>query len=79
MNQFVSRDFSLCAFLISCGYRLASIERDGSARAAFCFERDLNLEEAVQLFWAKQARVEPMALFQASRELKARLHSQEAA
>lgn len=61
-NYFQTANKPLAITLITLGFKLEDLDRK-SRKTRFCFSRTTELDEAVQAFWLRRLRVEPVALF----------------
>lgn len=58
-------------------YPLETIDRQNPRKAHFLFRCSEGLDNLVEKYWRKEARVEPQAYFDALRVIKARLYGEE--
>lgn len=72
-NTFKTSDMQL-ATILSMKYPVLSLE-DNNGRGEFEFDNSDELQDFVNSFWNKQLTVEPIALFDALKAVKVRLHN----
>lgn len=80
MNQnieyFKSNELALASALIVLGYPLFAIDKQ-KPKSVFLFERNEGLDELVKDFWTGNLRIEPKLYFNAIKEIKSRLYSED--
>lgn len=76
-NSFSTSDFGLATSLFYLGFSLEALDHTDPSRVLFIFKRDSAIDEAIQAFWGKTLRVEPIAFWHVQKDLKARIHSRE--
>ncbi|OGK09301.1 hypothetical protein A2767_03640 [Candidatus Roizmanbacteria bacterium RIFCSPHIGHO2_01_FULL_35_10] len=75
-NNFQTFDFSLAIYLFAKGIILLGLRQIANTnRFLFVFQKSKNINSLIQEFWSGQAKIEPLKLFSAERELKKRLYS----
>lgn len=74
-NYWYSTDLGCCAALITRGYQLVSIDRQGGPRATFILKRGPGLAEAADDYWADRLEVKARRNFDNLRMLKGRLRA----
>ena len=77
VNYFYTSDFPLCSVLIGCGFQPDSLDRSDERRTTFIFQKTKELEKAIQAYWNRELKVEPLALFDSQRYLKSRIYGSE--
>jgi hypothetical protein len=74
---FETSSFPLASYLIYLGFNLWGIKNDKRKRKKiFVFERNDNLEQVLETYWRKLARVEPESFWLAEKILKSRLYDE---
>ncbi len=73
-NEYKSRDFYLCGFLLSIGQPLISQSRKNGI-TTFIFRDNQSLQSAVNQYYGMSARVNPVEYGQSLRNLKSIIHS----
>lgn len=68
-------DLALCAALYVNGYLIEAIDREDPSRVVFYFPRNEYLDDVVRLFLTHQLKVDPLAYFNALREIKTRIRN----
>lgn len=76
-QYFYSSDFPLCSVLLCCGFTLDSMDRSDKKRTTFIFQKTKELGQAIEAYWDRQLKVEPLALFESQRYLKSRIYGGE--
>ena len=61
-NYFQTENIPLAITLVTLGFKLEVLDRK-SRKTKFYFSRTAELAEAVQAFWLRRLKVEPIALF----------------
>ncbi len=69
-NTFSSDNFLLCAFLLSKGCKLVSVNKSNPRRVIFYFQDSEKRESLTDKFLSSQAQVEPHKLFSSMKDLK---------
>jgi hypothetical protein len=65
----------LASFLLCCGITLIEVYKDNhQGKKLFVFERTNDLDDLLELYFKKMARVEPEMFFFAMKSLKSRLY-----
>ncbi len=72
---FSTSHFGLACYLFYLGFELLGL--DGKTKKTFLFKRTSGLDEAIQIFWKKEARVEPESFLLTIKSLKSRLYDME--
>lgn len=69
-------NFVLAVYLLYCGFNLWGIKKDNKDqdRKIFVFEKNDDLEKALEIFWRKEARVEPENFWLVAKLLKSRIY-----
>jgi hypothetical protein len=75
-KQFPTSDFYLSSVLVCLGFVLEGLDKTNRHRVNFLFRNTPELEKAVQSYWNKQLRIEPLELFESQRYLKNRIYGQ---
>lgn len=70
VGYFLTKDLMLAATLLSDGVPLRDVDKTNPKQSLFVFDRSKKLDEVVNRFWARQERVEPLALGEQLRYLK---------
>lgn len=73
-SNFETTDFCLASTLACIGFLLEKVDRTNPERAIFIFSKNNKLEKAIEKFWRKEMRVDPLAFNAAQRELKNRIY-----
>ena len=70
-------DLALCSALQYLGFPIVAINRDPKERprVGFVFKKSKELTDTVNQFWSGVLLVEPKGFWNASRELKSRIHT----
>jgi hypothetical protein len=77
-DLFETSDLNLACVLLSLGYSLDCIDKtSSSSKAKFRFLRREGLDEAIQAFWARDLKLEPLSILTNLKILKNRLYSDE--
>lgn len=71
---FSTTDICLSATLRCFGYAIEAIDRTTPSRATFLIKRDGQLDELIQQYFSHYLKVEPVAFFNALKELKTRIY-----
>ncbi len=74
-NIFSTADLNIASLLVALNYRLIDLDRSNGKRVRFCFAQEAGLEETVEAFWNDSLQVSPQKLFNAQKNLKARLYA----
>ncbi len=75
MNKYSTSSLPLASFLLCSGVPLLGVYRDKQQnKKIFVFERTNDLDNMLELYFKKLARVEPETFFFAIKSLKARLY-----
>jgi hypothetical protein len=72
-KYYESSDMALISTIYYFGYKIEAINKN-SPRAIFIFERDKQLDELIQGFWAHTLQVDPLGYFNSLKEIKTRLY-----
>lgn len=75
-KYFTSSELSLCSALIVLGFTLHSLEKDTPQRTIFIFKKSKELNLAINDFWQRKIRLDPLAYFEATRYLKSRIYGE---
>lgn len=69
-------DLALCSVLHYLSFPIVAIDRDPKEypKVSFVFKKSKKLDDAVNQFWNGSLSVEPKGYWNASRELKSRIH-----
>jgi hypothetical protein len=73
-EKFETSDFTLAISLCCLGFCIRSFDDTDPQRVVFRFEKKKGLYEAIQTFWNRELRVEPMTYAAHTKLLKARLY-----
>jgi hypothetical protein len=76
-NPFSSYDIGMCAGLVSVGYSLLQIDKSKGAKALFLFENSDEIIESAQQYWRGELQVDALAYFNALKNIKNQLYSQQ--
>lgn len=76
-DLFETTDLNLSCVLLSLGYSLDSIDKTSPGKAKFLFVRSNGLDDAIQSFWARALKLEPLSILTNLKILKNRLYSDE--
>lgn len=68
-------DLALAGALYVCGYHIEALDRTDPARVVFLIRREENLDDIVRLFLTHELQLDPLAYFNALKELKTRLYN----
>jgi len=75
-NVFSTYDLALASALVSYGFSISGIEKTQyGGRSSFIFDRNKELEQAIQAYWSDQLQVNPKAYFDVLKHIKTRLYS----
>jgi len=75
---FETSNIVLAGFLLYSGFKLFGVKNDvKEGRKIFMFERDEGFDKALEIFWKKEARVEPENFFLVIKMLKSRIYDSE--
>jgi len=69
MQQYVTNDYYLSAYLVTMGFGFHHFERDGGI-TSFIFEKSDQVDDLVKLYYGFQAKVNPISYGNAMRSLK---------
>jgi hypothetical protein len=70
-------DLALCGVLYIYGYNLEALDRQDPQRVVFLIKRESGLDDVVKLALTHELRVDPLAYFNALKEIKTRLYNSE--
>ena len=76
-DLFETSDLNLACVLLSLGYSLDCIDKSSPSKAKFLFVRNDGLDEAIQAFWTRALKLEPLGILTNLKILKNRLYSDE--
>lgn len=71
-----TQSLSLAATLICLGITLDSVTKDQEVKATFIFPQTKELNQAIELFWKRELKVEPNSFWEAQRFLKSRIYGE---
>jgi len=75
---FETANLILAGFLLYSGFKLWGIRKDTKEnRKVFVFERSDGFDKSLEIFWKKEARVEPENFFLVIKMLKSRIYDSE--
>lgn len=74
-NFYKTSDLSLAGALFVCGYPLEALDRHDPSRVIFVFKKNEFLDEVVRMFFLHELKVDPLAYFNALKEIKTRIHN----
>ncbi len=74
-RYFSTYDIFLCSTLVTLGFKIEALDKHNKQRVEFCFNRGQQLDEAVQMYWAREVRLEPQAFAANLKSLKNRIYS----
>lgn len=74
-NFFATHDIFLSSALACLGYKLDCVDKTNGSKCCFYFVRDDGLDDAIQMYWTSQLRIEPKDLFSSLKNLKSRIYS----
>lgn len=74
-SQYKTRDIYLASFLVMNGIALAGLEKNDK-RFSFLFEDSPKVKELTDLFYSRNARVEPMAYSMSMKQVKSQMYNQ---
>jgi len=74
---FETADLHLGSVLLTLGFNLDYIDKHDPSKARFIFLREEGLDEAVQSFWARTLKLDPLSVLTNLKILKNRLYSNE--
>ncbi len=74
-KTYSTNDFYLTSVLCTLGADLEAIEKESDKRAIFVFRYTPDIPPVITAYWKHQLSIEPQALFNAMRMLKARLYN----
>jgi hypothetical protein len=69
-------DLAIASFL-SLYFSVWAIEKDNTNKAEFLFKREQGLDDIIESFWRGEARVNPLAYFNALKLIKSRLYEKQ--
>lgn len=69
-NFLHSTDIALVSALLCYGYRIEEADRSNPSRVALLIKRDEKLDGLLQLYFAHELKVDPLAYFHALKEIK---------
>lgn len=76
MTTFSTSDFPLATSLVCLGFPIDHIDRSSSQeRVKFNFAQSEELNEAIQAFWRKEVKIEPLLFCSTQKFLKSRIYS----
>lgn len=73
-KYFTTSELPLCASLICLNFSLDSLDKTNPQRTIFIFKQSKELSKAVNDFWQRKIRLEPLEYFEATRYLKSRIY-----
>ena len=68
-------DLSLATFLY-CYFPISHLSKEGGDKVTIAFENSRELVEMMELYWSRQARVDPQQFFQNLKLLKSRIYEE---
>ena len=74
-EYFESSNLSLVGTLCVFGAAIEGVNRNDGHRAIFYIKHEKGLERLVQAFYARELKVEPLAYYNALRDVKSRLYA----
>jgi len=72
---YISTDISLSSALLTMGYKLIAINKQNPTKAEFLFKPKLSIDDDIDLFWARQLKLDSRTYFENLKLLKNMLHS----
>jgi len=76
-NPFSSYDIGMCAGLVSIGYSLLQLDKSKGSKTLFLFENSNEIIESAQKYWRGELQVDALAYFNALKNIKNQLYSQQ--
>lgn len=74
-EKYWTSDFHLATTLLACGCPVLELDATDARRVKFGFIKTIELNRLVGEFWAGNISINPKILFNAQKELKARLYA----
>jgi len=71
-------DFTLASTLLCLGFDIIGIDKANPKRVVFYYRKTSDLEMVIQKFWAGEVVIKPQEFVYAQREIRARIHTDEA-
>lgn len=75
-NFYETQSLSLASTLVCLGIDLDSVIKDQQGKATFIFPQTKELNQATELFWKRELKVEPNSFWEAQRFLKSRIYGE---
>ena len=76
MNYFYTFDLGCSAALISADFELVSLNKQNPRKVQFIFRRKVDIEKAVDNYWANKLKVKARTFFDNVKMLKNRIYSE---
>lgn len=74
-GHFTTYDLGATAALVCSGYELLSIDRENPSKSLFVFQKEANIEEVVNDYWADRLEVKARRYFDSLKAVKNKLYS----
>jgi hypothetical protein len=73
-NYFETNSLPLSVALLCLGFALDSIEKSTDGKALFIFLQSKELNSAIQLYWHRELKIDPISFWQNQKFLKSRMY-----
>lgn len=74
-DYFKTSDISLCSALCCYGYSVEAIDKANPSKAIFWIRKDERFDDLIKLYFAHQAKVDPISFFNFLKEIKTRIYN----
>lgn len=74
-KYFSTYDIFLSSTLVTLGFKIESLDKQNKQKVEFCFIREKELDETIQMYWARELRIEPQSFSANLKSLKNRIYS----
>lgn len=74
-KYFSTYDIFLSSTLVTLGFKIEALDKQNKQKVEFCFIRENGLDETIQMYWARELRVEPQSFSANLKSLKNRIYS----
>ncbi len=75
-NRFSTYDLGCSSALISSGFNLISLDKSNPRKILFIFNRQVDIEKAVNNYWADTLKIKARSFFDNIKMLKNRIYSE---
>ena len=74
-NEYPISDLGAAAYLVTIGQSIMRMDRTNPRRVLFVFRHVPGIEQAVEQYWNRTARVDPLGLQISQKTLKSRIYA----